>query len=370
MAQKFKKIKFFDYSLLFMVVLLVAFGLVMIYSSSAYNAQVKYQDPTHMFRRQLFAVGVGVAGIIAANIFGYRLFLWAAPTIYFVTTIVCLLVNFFGAEINGQRRWFNIPGLGSVQPSEFGKVALILMMANLIARRTKQLLDFKFMVKMGAIIAGPMFLFVGLNNLSTALIIAGIAAGMLFVAYPGYKEFLYIMGGGIVLLAGYALIGGGYRASRISTWLNPEASQSDEAYQILQGLYAIGSGGIFGRGLGESIQKIKSLPEAENDMIFSIICEELGVLGALCVIIMYVVILWRIFVIANSAASLEASCICIGVLVHIGLQAILNIAVATNSMPNTGVSLPFISYGGSAAMCTLFEIGLVLSVSRGVEMDV
>jgi cell division protein FtsW len=159
-----------------------------------------------------------------------------------------------------------------------------------------------------------------------------------------------------------------FRFGRIATWLNPESDATGTGFQTLQGLYAIGSGGIWGKGLGQSMQKLNFLPEAQNDMIFSIICEELGLFGAVAVIIMFIMLLWRMMVIANNAPDLFGAMLVVGVMGHIAIQAILNIAVVTNSIPNTGISLPFISYGGSSVMFLLIEIGLVLSVARRIQL--
>ena len=360
------RIRNFDYGLLFMAILLVAFGLVMIYSSSAYNASAQFGDATHYLKRQLISAIIGFGFIVAILIFGYHFFVNTSTLSYSAATFLCLIVNFIGEKYNGQRRWFSIGGL-SVQPSEIGKVTLILMMACLIAKMYPRMGDFKTSLKVLAF-GVPVTLFVAINNLSTGIILAAITFVMCLVAVPGWKKYMMMLGGVFLLGVIYLALGSGYRSERVAIWLHPE--EADEGYQVLQGLYAIGSGGMMGKGLGESIQKISTLPEAENDMIFSIICEELGVLGALCVIILYVVLLWRIFDNAMKAKDIEGSFICIGVMVHIGLQAILNIAVATNSIPNTGVALPFISYGGTAIMFTLAEIGLVLSVSRGIKIDV
>lgn len=364
--KKSERIRYFDYGLLFMAILLVAFGLVMIYSSSAYNASAQFGDATHYLKRQLISALIGFGFIIAVLIFGYHFFINTSILSYGAATFLCLIVNAIGEKYNGQRRWFSIGGL-SIQPSEIGKVTLILMMSAIIAKMYPKMGDFKTSLKVLAF-GVPVSLFVAINNLSTGIILAAITYVMCLVAVPGWKKYLMMLGGVFLVGVIYLAIGSGYRSERVAIWLHPE--EADEGYQVLQGLYAIGSGGIMGKGLGESIQKISTLPEAENDMIFSIICEELGVLGAFCVIVMYVILLWRIFVIAMDAKDIEGSFICIGVMTHIGLQAILNIAVATNSVPNTGVALPFISYGGTAIMFTLAEIGLVLSVSRGIEVDV
>ena len=214
------------------------------------------------------------------------------------------------------------------------------------------------------------------DNLSSAIIIFGIAGLMLFVASPDYKRFVII---GIIGAAGAALIvflianagdteGMGFRSARILAWLDPGSDPSDKGFQTLQALYAIGSGGIFGKGLGQSMQKLGYLPEEQNDMIFAVICEELGLFGAIAVILIFILLIWRFMVIANNAPDLFGALLVVGVMGHIAIQVILNIAVVTNTIPNTGISLPFISYGGTSVLFLLIEMGLVMSVARGIRL--
>lgn len=215
------------------------------------------------------------------------------------------------------------------------------------------------------------------KNLSSAIIVLAIAVLMVFVASPDYKKFI-LMALAVAALATLAIFlavssaakgdTGNFRFGRILAWLDPESDSMDTGFQTLQGLYAIGSGGIWGRGLGQSIQKLNFIPESQNDMIFSIICEELGLFGAVAIIVMFIMLLWRMMVIANNAPDLFGAMLVVGVMGHIAVQSILNIAVVTNTIPNTGISLPFISYGGSSVMFLLIEIGLVLSVARRIQL--
>ncbi len=212
--------------------------------------------------------------------------------------------------------------------------------------------------------------------MSSAIIVFGIAALMLFVASPEYKKFIILGAGGLAAIAVLVFFisktassgSMGFRSERILAWMNPEAYANGKGFQTLQALYAIGSGGILGKGLGQSMQKLGFLPEAQNDMIFSIICEELGLFGAIAVILMFLLLIWRFMVIANNASDLFGALLVVGVMGHIAIQVILNIAVVTNTIPNTGISLPFISYGGSAVLFLLIEIGLVLSVAKGIRL--
>ena len=221
-------------------------------------------------------------------------------------------------------------------------------------------------VKIRAIVL-PIVAVVAYNNLSTAIIILGIAVCMLFVASPKYSHFVLMAAAvgvvGVVFISFEA-----YRMDRIKIWLNPEAYE--KGYQTLQGLYAIGSGGLFGKGLGESMQKLGFIPEAQNDMIFSVICEELGLFGAVCVILLFLLMIWRFMIIANNASDLYGALVVVGIMAHLSIQVILNIAVVTNTIPNTGISLPFISYGGTSVLFLLAEMGLALSVAKGIKFEV
>ena len=216
------------------------------------------------------------------------------------------------------------------------------------------------------------------QNMSSAIIVVGIAVLMLFVACPDYKRFILL---GLATLAGAAVVvfavvqmaqsqadSVNFRGARILAWLDPEAYASGKGFQTLQALYAIGSGDIFGKGLGQSMQKLGFIPEAQNDMIFSIICEELGLFGAIAIILLFLLLIWRFMIVANNAPDLFGALLVVGVMGHIAIQVILNIAVVTNTIPNTGISLPFISYGGSSVMFLLIEIGLVLSVSHSIRL--
>ena len=215
------------------------------------------------------------------------------------------------------------------------------------------------------------------DNLSTAIIVFAITCILIFVVHPKTKPFVAgVIAAGIVGIIGIIFLkytlaeSDNFRMRRIIAWLNPEANADKDSYQFLQGLYAIGSGGLFGKGLGESMQKLGFIPEAQNDMIFSVICEELGLFGAVCLILLYLLIIWRLMIIANNASDLYGALIVVGIMAHLSIQVLLNIAVVTNTIPNTGVSLPFISYGGTSISILLAEMGLALSVSRGIKLEV
>ena len=364
-----KVISYFDYNLLFLVVFLICFGLVMLYSSSSYicaNSAKYGYDGAYYLKLQLRNYILGVAGMvffIAVPYKTWKRFGWLA---YLISFVLCVLVIFIGSESHGQARWIYIGPIG-FQPSEVAKVGLIVFLAMLLEKIPKQLKSWKALVKVIALIV-PVLGAVAYNNLSTAIIILGIAVCMIFVASPKYSHFLAVGIAGIVFGAIF-ISAAGYRMGRVEAWLHPETADPDAVYQTMQGLYAIGSGGLFGKGLGESLQKLGNVPESQNDMIFTIICEELGLFGAVCVIMLFMLIIWRMMVISNNAPDLFGSLLVVGIMSHIAIQVILNIAVVTNSIPNTGVILPFISYGGTSILILMCEIGLVLGVSRSIRLE-
>lgn len=264
-----------------------------------------------------------------------------------------------GSSINGSRRWLTLGPL-SFQPSEFAKVAVILFLTWMAEKTKQKLSSWKFMVMVFVGVL-PIVALVGSNNLSTAVIILGIAVILIFVTNPRYLPFVGVAGAGTVLVAVFLSLES-YRLERLAIWRNPEAYE--KGFQTIQGLYAIGSGGIFGKGIGSSLQKLGFVPEAQNDMIFSIICEETGLVGACLVILAFGLLIWRLMVTAVHAQDLAGTLIASGIMGHIAIQVILNIAVVTNTIPNTGITLPFISYGGTSVAFLLAEMGLALSVTR------
>ncbi len=373
---------FMDYSLLFIVLFLLGFGLIMVYSTSSYEANLDFGDSAYYLKKQMFATILGlVAMMIVANV-PYHFWERFAVIGYMVSVVLILLIIPFGHESHGAKRWLYI-GPISLQPAEVAKLCMILFLSSMICTLGKRIRGRRGFL---SVLLVPMPIALMLwqitNNLSSAIIVVGIAVLMLFVSCPDYKRFILL---GLLGMAAAALMvfvivqmaaaqpaaeesSVGFRGGRILAWLDPEAYASDKGFQTIQALYAIGSGGVLGKGLGASMQKLGFLPEAQNDMIFSIICEELGLFGGFAVIIMFIMLIWRFMVIANNAPDLFGALLVVGVLGHIAIQVILNIAVVTNTIPNTGISLPFISYGGSSVMFLLIEIGLVLSVARGIRL--
>lgn len=377
--------RYYDYSLLVTIIFLCCFGLVMIYSSSAYVAGLDYADSEgqwasmHYLRRQAQALGIGFVGMIIVSKIDYHFYKHFAVLAYLASIAVMVLVNYtpFGIERNGKKRWFGIGGKSLFQPAELVKVALILVLACAIDYLIKKIDLTRTVVLLLVLVLPPTFLVV-VNNLSSGIIIFGIACVMYFTASRKKLRFVVAVSAFLVLAFvavefGDTLVDMGilksYQLSRINVWKHPEDYPLDGGFQVLQGLYAIGSGGLFGKGLGNSIQKLGFVPEAQNDMIFSIICEELGLFGAGCLILLFVFMLWRFMVIAQNAPDLFGGLLVVGIMSHIAIQVILNIAVVTNSIPNTGITLPFISYGGSSIVFLMAEMGLALSVSNQITYE-
>lgn len=344
--------------MLVLVVLLAVFGLAVLFSTSEYNGRVRFGDSAYYFKKQLFATALGMGVMYFVSSLDYHFFLKMAPAAYLLSLLLSTAVLLFGQEINGSKRWLNLGPL-SFQPSEFAKVAVILFLSWQIERTKKRTDGFWFMCKIMLTLL-PIVGLVGSNNLSTAIIILGIGVILIFVSNPKYMQFLGLGSAGIGFIVIF-LAAESYRLERLAIWRDPE--KYEKGFQTIQGLYAIGSGGIFGRGLGSSLQKLGFVPEAQNDMIFSIICEELGLAGAALLIVVFGLLLWRLGVIAMHAQDLAGALISGGIMGHLAIQVILNIAVVTNTIPNTGITLPFISYGGTSVVFLLGEMGLALSVS-------
>ncbi len=374
---KQQKVKsYYDYSLLVIICVLVCFGMIMLYSTVAYTAQLKNITATEYLSNQIFATIIGFAGMIFLSLFDYHHFQKFSVFAYIVSLILILIVlTPLGITRNGATRWIGVGPL-SFQPAEVVKIAVILFCAYFMNKWYKKknavLVD---LLVLFFIIPAPLMLWLITDNLSSAIIVAGIALVVIFVANPNYGFFIF----NAVLVIGVAAfivfnidwivsLNDNFRFERIQAWLNPEDYAQGTGFQTLQSLYAIGSGSFFGKGLGNSIQKLKFLPEPQNDMIFAIICEELGLFGAVCVILMFLFMIWRFMVIATNAPDLYGMFLVVGIMAHIAIQVLLNIAVVTNTIPNTGITLPFISYGGTSAMFLLWEMGIALGVSRQIKV--
>lgn len=369
------KSDYYDFNLVAVIILIMCFGLIMLYSTSSYMAQINEGDDMFYFKKQaLYSIGCLILAIVESY-FDYHILAKLPFLIYGVAALLMVLVKSpLGVTSHGARRWLKI-GV-QFQPAEIAKIAVIITLSYLIVKMGKRVKTLKAtMVLLGAGGIQALFAYVFTDNLSTALIIFGITVGLVFIAHPKTKPFIIIAAVVIVLavIMVYSLSNmdqsSNFRLRRIQVWLHPEDYASGDGYQTLQALYAIGSGGFFGRGLGNSIQKLGSVPEAQNDMIFSIICEELGIFGAIMVLALFAYLLYRLFFIAQNAPDMFGSLLVSGVFVHIALQVIMNVAVVLNIMPNTGVTLPFISYGGTSILFLMAEMGLALSVARQIKFQ-
>ena len=366
--------QYYDYNLLACVVLLTCFGLIMLYSTSAYDAQVEYGSDTYfLFRQALFSVG-GLAGIFVFSMIDYHFYARYAGYFYLFSNLLLLVTKFIGHEVNGAKRWIKI-GPIQFQSAEPAKLAIILFLSVLIVQFGKKLKGFKapaVLFAFGALTFLLTWKFT--ENLSTAIIILGITCALIFVAHPKTAPFVLTAGiglpVGIVGVRGYVSslgASGNFRFNRVLAWIDPEKYSDGGGYQVLQGLYAIGSGGVTGLGLGNSIEKQLWLPESTNDFIFSVVCEELGFVGAVIVILLFVLFLVQGLWLAFHAENRYCTLVGIGIMAQIAWQVFCNIAVVTNTLPNTGISLPFFSSGGTSLILLLAEMGVMINIGRGGE---
>lgn len=371
---------FYDYNLVAVIVLLTCFGLIMLYSTSSYMAEITFGDDMYYFKHQAVISLACIIAALAISRIDYHILTYFTTSLYGMAILLMLLVRTpMGVEANGARRWLKL-GPIQFQPSEIAKIAVIVCLSYMIVKMGKQVRTLKACMVLGGM-GGLLALiaYVGTENLSTAIIIFCITAGLIFIAHPDMKIFLIIIAAVIVIaVVGVKILSlttsvdddnVTFRMQRILVWLHPEQYADKEGYQTLQALYAIGSGGLLGRGLGNSMQKLGKVPEAQNDMIFSIVCEELGIVGGVIVLLMFAYLLYRLFFIAQNAPDLFGSLLVSGIFIHIALQVILNVAVVLNLLPNTGVTLPFISYGGTSILFLMAEMGLALSVARQIRFQ-
>jgi cell division protein FtsW len=376
--KKVKCKKFYDLNLVAVMLLLICFGLIMLYSASVYQAAAEEGDGMFYFKKQAVFSSVSLLLALGVSRIDYHIYIKFEKLIYLFAIILMVLVRTpLGVSVNGARRWLKIGGI-QFQPSEFAKVAIILCLPCMVIHLGREITNKNGILKLlayGGLLSA--IIFVLTQNLSTAVIVAGITCGIIFVSHPKTKPFLIIAASVCVVVALLVFIivsldaaeNGGFRIQRIRVWLHPEDFTSGKGFQVTQGLYAIGSGGLFGKGLGNSVQKTL-LPEAQNDMIFSIVCEELGIFGAALVLILFAYLLYRLFFIAENARDLYGALVVTGIFIHVALQVILNVAVVVNMIPTTGVTLPFFSYGGTSTLFLMFEMGVALSVSRGIKFEI
>lgn len=356
----------YDFTLLFLIVFLVGFGIIMINSISSYNATKYYNDSLLFVKGQLKNALVGLALLLLISVIDYHIFIVnfkvfrPVTIVYLICIALQFLVLFIGHSTNGSSRW-----LFGFQPSEVSKLGVILYFAYIVQKSPKRLDSFFGFLRIIVYVA-PIAGLVVVENLSTAAILVAIAFVICFVT--SRKKRYYIFTGLFLFAFGVAgILAEGYRAERLDNWLNVETAK--DAYQIRQGLYALASGGWFGKGLGNGIQKLGYIPEVHTDMILTCICEELGLIGVLALMALFGIVLWRIFLIGLHAPDLFGSLICCGVFTQIAVQILINVAVITNTIPATGIPLPFVSYGGSSLVIIMAEIGLVLSVAKRIDYN-
>lgn len=356
-----------DVTFLMLVLSLLTIGLVCLFSSSYAYALQNYGDSYHFIKKQVVFAVMGTIAMLVASKIDYHFYRKFAWPVYIISVILLIVVLCLPPLYEGfdYKRWIIIGGFG-FQPSEVAKFAIVLLFSHLISSNYKLMKKATFgIIFLGMLLMIVCALVVVETHLSATILIFSIGASLMII---GGIKMRYVVGGAIggISLAAIAILSGlvDYGGSRITSWLDPWSDATGAGWQVTQSLMSIGSGGILGRGLGESRQKYLWVPEPHNDFIFSIVCEELGLIGALVILALFILLIWRGFVIAMRAPDKFGSLMAIGLTFQIGLQAALNVMVVTNTIPNTGISLPFFSYGGTALIMLMAEMGVVLSVSR------
>ena len=359
----------FEYVVFTCTIFLIAFGLMVLYSASSVQSMRIYENSVYFFLRQLIFCGIGIVVALFISFVPYKVYTAPSKYLYLSILMLVILTTFAGRISRGASRWIQLRGI-VFQPSELMKLALILYLSKVLVEIKGNFEKKDNFLRVMLVAYAPTFI-IALANLSTGIIMFVIATTLIFIVSRKKLIFLFL---DVLIVLFYmfaypmsnVLYTAGllksYQVGRIFAWKDP-SNYPDIAYQTLQGLYAIGSGRLTGRGYLSSIQK-SILPEAHNDMIFAILCEELGLVGSLIFIILYFILVFRIFYIASKQKELTTMLITFGIGIHIALQVLLNIGVTTNLLPNTGVTLPFVSYGGSSLIVTFIEIGIVMSISR------
>ncbi|WP_458407835.1 putative lipid II flippase FtsW [Anaerotignum sp.] len=355
----------YDFTVMFIVLTLVLFGVVMIFSSSYYYTMTSAKYSNDMFyflkRQSVWAV-LGISAMIFGMNVPYTFWKKFAKLCYWLSNAFLAMLPFIGIEAGGQKRWLGVGSL-QFQPSEFTKIAVILYLSVYVIEHRKELANIKGFAKACLVLLIPVAL-IAVSNFSSALLVGLMGATILFVASPRVWYFGAAIGAAVPLGAIAILLPQfRYRLGRITTWLDPWADPTGTGFQTIQSLYAVASGGLFGLGLGQSRQKT-FIPEAYNDIIFAIICEELGLVGAALVILLFAVLIWRGIRIAMNAKDSFGMLVATGITAVIAFQSIINIGVVTNTIPNTGQPLPFVSYGGTSLLFLMAMVGILLNISR------
>lgn len=363
-----------DITFLSLILILLTVGLVMLFSASYAYSYENYGNSYKFIIRQALFAAAGIVAMFFTSKINYHTWQRVSWMVYFVSIMFLVLLLILPPMVSGMsvKRWFAIGSL-TFQPSEIAKFAVVILFSTLIAANQKLMSNWKFIMFLFGVLGFTCLLVVLEPHLSATLLIAAIGVVLIYIGGLNRKV---VVAGIILAVAAVVLVivtqSTGfisYGADRIKYWLDPWADPSGEGFQTIQSLLAIGSGGILGRGIGQSRQKYLWVPEPHNDFIFSIVCEELGLIGAVVIIALFALLVWRGFTIAMRSADKFGSMLAIGLTFQVGLQAMLNIWVVTNTMPNTGISLPFFSYGGTSLLILLAEMGIVLSVSRGANIE-
>ena len=362
-----------DVPFLLLTLLLTVIGLVMLFSASFPSAYYEKGDPAYYFKRQAIFAAIGMVGLVFAAKFNYQRWRGAARLllIFSVFLLMLVLIPGIGISHNNARRWLGIDQVFTFQPSEIAKLAVIVYFADSISKKREKMLQWREGIVPYAVILGVLSILMLLEpHLSGTILIVG--TGAIMMAVGGMQGWLIGAGvGGVAAVAVLfvkAVEAGiiSYGASRITMWHDPWLDTSDDGYQMVQSLIAIGSGGLLGKGFGKGVQKFLYLPEEHNDIIFAVVCEELGLVGACVIMLIFAMLLLRGFWIALHARDRFGTLLVVGIMTQLGLQVFLNIAVVSGLVPATGISLPFFSYGGTALALQLAEMGIVLSVSRQI----
>jgi cell division protein FtsW len=360
-----------DMGFLSLVLILLSIGLVLLFSASYAYSYARFNNSYHFIIRQAIFAVVGVVVMFALSRVDVKVYRKMAIPLYVVSIALLVLVLALPPMVEGMdhKRWL-VLGPITFQPSEIAKFAIITLFSHLIAKYHKRMDKFKFVMTLLLLLAGVCGLVVIETHLSATILI--LLIGVVLMIVGGLAVKYIVMGAGVAAGAVILVVVTGvvdYASSRFTYWLDPWADASGSGYQTIQSLLAIGSGGLLGRGIGQSRQKYSWLPEPHNDFIFAIVSEELGLIGAMIIVILFCLLIWRGFVIAMHSPDKFSSLIAVGLSFQVALQAALNIMVVTNTIPNTGISLPFFSYGGTALIILLAEMGVVLSISRSANLE-
>lgn len=359
-----------DLTFLVLVLLLLTIGLIMLFSASYAYAHYYFDNSFYFISRQMLWAVMGCVLMVLISTLDYRMLYKLAWPLMILTFILLVAVLFFPAR-GGARRWINL-GFTTFQPSEIAKFAVVVLFAHLATMLQDKMETFRYGILPFGVVLGILMILMMLEpHLSGTLLILSISAVMMITGGANMKWFSMAAIIGIVVLGIIVMIPGviGYAENRFAYWLDPFSDPRGKGFQTIQSLYAIGSGGLMGVGIGNSRQKYLYLPEPQNDFIFAVVCEELGFVGAALIVILFALLVWRGFVIGMRCKNRFGALMAVGLTAQVGLQTILNIMVVTNTIPNTGISLPFFSYGGTALLMLLCQMGLVLSISRDTNME-